>query len=306
MTQPIIELSQVCKQYREVLALNHVSLTVAPGEVIGLLGHNGAGKSTLMKILLGVISPTKGSVKVLGFQPDTTEAWHARRYIGYLPENVSFYEQLSGLDVLTYFAKLKGFQQSDAKALLEQVGITHAMKRPVKTYSKGMRQRLGLAQALLGEPHLLLLDEPTTGLDPNATMAFYDTIAQLKKQGTSIVLCSHVLPGIERHIDRALIMSHGHALACGTLEQLRQQANLPTIIKPDGINGFVASHPKLSKFWQSQSRYLTVPEAEKITVLRQLIAIDELENLTMESASLERLYQHFVSHSANQQPKDIV
>ena len=198
------------------------------GEVLGLFGHNGAGKTTMMKLILGVISPSRGKVEVMGMAPDSKEAWHCRSKVGYLPENVSFYDQLTGFEVLTYFAKLKGFTNQAAKKqvtdLLEQVGITHAMKRQVKTYSKGMRQRLGLAQAFIGQPKLLLLDEPTVGLDPIATRDFYNTVDQLKSNGSSVILCSHVLPGVEQHIDRAMIMSTGQLLAMGTLSELRQQA----------------------------------------------------------------------------------
>lgn len=296
MTNLLVQLNQVSKHYGDFAALNKVTMQLAQGEVLGLLGHNGAGKTTLMKLILGLISPTAGELKVLGYAPDSTQAWHSRQLIGYLPENVSFYEQLSGLKVLTYFAKLKGYKKNQAIELLEQVGLSHAMHRAVKTYSKGMRQRLGLAQAFLGKPKLLLLDEPTTGLDPTATLEFYQTVEQLKAQGTSIIICSHVLPGVERHIDKALIMGQGKPLAYGTLAELRQLANLPTIIKPQGINGDAGEHPILKQFWQHPS--LVVPEQQKLMVLRELLQLDALDNLTMESASLERLYQFFLHQHA--------
>jgi Cu-processing system ATP-binding protein len=222
-----------------------------------------------------------------------------RSKVGYLPENVSFYEQLTGLEVLTYFAKLKGFPnkkaQTHAVELLEQVGVAHAMKRQVKTYSKGMRQRLGLAQAFIGKPKLLLLDEPTTGLDPIATADFYKTVDQLKTQGTSVILCSHVLPGVEQHIDRAMILSAGKVLAMGSLAQLRQQANLPVVIKPIGLNGCLSTDTKLTEFLTKQANVLHVPEQEKLATLRHLLALDSLDDIHVEAANLEQVYQYYLS-----------
>ena len=297
MTNALISLNNVGMHYKQLHALDNVSMSLEQGEVLGLFGHNGAGKTTMMKLILGVISPTHGDVNVMGMAPDSKEAWHTRAKVGYLPENVSFYEQLTGLEVLTYFAKLKGFNKKTALDLLEQVGISHAMKRQVKTYSKGMRQRLGLAQAFIGKPKLLLLDEPTVGLDPIATRDFYKTVDQLKTQGSSVILCSHVLPGVEQHIDRAMILSAGRVLASGTLAQLRQQADLPVRIKPSGLNGWVSSDPKLSQFLRTNSdqHTLFVPEQEKIATLKQLLSYDAVEDIQVDPANLEQLYQHYLS-----------
>ncbi|MEW6997926.1 ABC transporter ATP-binding protein [Colwelliaceae bacterium BS250] len=297
MTNALISLDNVGMHYKQLHALDNVSMSLEQGEVLGLFGHNGAGKTTMMKLILGVISPTHGDVNVMGMAPDSKEAWHTRAKVGYLPENVSFYEQLTGLEVLTYFAKLKGFNKKTALDLLEQVGISHAMKRQVKTYSKGMRQRLGLAQAFIGKPKLLLLDEPTVGLDPIATRDFYKTVDQLKTQGSSVILCSHVLPGVEQHIDRAMILSAGKVLASGTLKQLRQQADLPVRIKPSGLNGWVSSDPKLSQFLRTNSdqHTLFVPEQQKIATLKQLLSYDAVEDIQVDPANLEQLYQHYLS-----------
>ncbi|KGJ96640.1 ABC transporter ATP-binding protein [Colwellia psychrerythraea] len=304
MNIPIVSLSDAGKSYNDLDVLKSVTMQLNQGEVMGLFGHNGAGKTTIMKLILGVISPSRGKVEVMGMAPDSKEAWHSRSKVGYLPENVSFYEQLTGLEVLSYFTKLKGFTNKKAKKqaidLLEQVGITHAMKRQVKTYSKGMRQRLGLAQAFIGEPKLLLLDEPTVGLDPIATRDFYKTVDQLKSNGSSVILCSHVLPGVEQHIDRAMILSTGQLLAMGTLAELRQQAALPVAIKPSGLNGSVANDNKLNRFLTANCPdTLMVPEQEKLTVLSQLLNHEGLADLHVESANLEQVYQHFLSLTEN-------
>ncbi len=305
MNTPLVSLVEAGKTYGQLAALSSMTMSLNEGEVLGLFGHNGAGKTTMMKLILGVISPSHGKVEVMGMAPDSKEAWHSRSKVGYLPENVSFYEQLTGLEVLTYFVKLKGFANKDAKkqaiGLLEQVGITYAMKRQVKTYSKGMRQRLGLAQAFIGEPKLLLLDEPTVGLDPIATRDFYKTVDQLKSNGSSIILCSHVLPGVEQHIDRAMILSSGKLLAMGTLSELRQQAALPVVIKATslkegGLNGAVAQDSKLKCFLTDACPdTLMVPEHEKLSVLKQLLNLSELDDIHVESANLEQVYQHFLS-----------
>jgi len=300
MSTPLVSLTNAGKSYLQLDALKSVTMHLNQGEVMGLFGHNGAGKTTMMKLILGVISPSRGNVEVMGMAPDSKEAWHCRSKVGYLPENVSFYEQLTGLEVLIYFAKLKGFAKGNAKkhaiALLEQVGITHAMKRPVKTYSKGMRQRLGLAQAFIGEPKLLLLDEPTVGLDPIATGDFYQTVDQLKSNGSSVILCSHVLPGVEQHIDRAMILSTGQLLAMGSLAELRQQAALPVTIKPSGLNGTMVNDSRLNRFLTAKCpNTLLVPEQEKLSVLKQLLSHEGLNDLQVETANLEQVYQHFLS-----------
>ncbi|WP_286264788.1 ABC transporter ATP-binding protein [Thalassotalea atypica] len=295
MSKIIVSLNEASKSYQQLDALSNINLSLPEGEVLGLFGHNGAGKTTMMKLILGVISATAGEVSVFGVSPDSKEAWHMRKQMGYLPENVSFYEHLTGLEVLTYFSKLKGYDKKTAHQLLEQVGLSHAMNRQVKTYSKGMRQRLGLAQAFIGEPKLLLLDEPTVGLDPIATQEFYQTVDQLKSSGASIILCSHVLPGVEQHIDRAMIMSSGKQLAIGTLSELRQQANLNVTIKPHGLNGALVKDKLLNDYWDIEQQSLLVPEPQKVQVLRHLLSHDGLSDISVSPANLNQLYQHFLT-----------
>ncbi|MBA2781057.1 ABC transporter ATP-binding protein [Billgrantia kenyensis] len=299
MTQSVIEMASVSKRFGKLNALNDVSLTLGEGEVLGLMGHNGAGKSTSMKLILGLIRPTAGELRVFGHDPSGAESNELRLRLGYLPENVQFYEQLSGCEVLRYFAKLKRAGLDVVDSLLERVGLTHAMHRRVKTYSKGMRQRLGLAQALIGEPRLMLLDEPTVGLDPMATRDFYSMVDELRGRGVSVILCSHVLPGVERHIDRAAILGQGRMLASGSIDELREAANLPLMIRlrsalpPETLAqqlrsfGVSVGHGNMGRL------ELAVPTRAKVEVLRTLMADGQVEDIDIEPPTLESLYAHF-------------
>lgn len=298
MNEPIVALQQVSKQYQNLDALRNIDLTLGAGEVLGLFGHNGAGKTTMMKLILGVTKASSGLVSVFGVDPQDKQAWHSRKKIGYLPENVSFYDQLTGVEVLTYFARLKSVDNKQVQQLLSQVGLSHAMNRQVKTYSKGMRQRLGLAQAFLGEPKLLLLDEPTVGLDPTATKEFYTSVDELKSQGASVILCSHVLPGVEQHIDRAKILSKGMSVAEGTLTELRNMAQLPVSIQTSGINGALKQNQKLVGFMVDSDRLL-VPESEKVNTIRELMSYESISDLHIEQANLEQIYQYFLQEKTS-------
>ena len=172
MASTIVEARGVTKDFGTVQAVRGVDLDIAPGELFGLIGHNGAGKSTLFKMMLGLIPVTRGEIRLDGESVTGPRFRETRRKIGYLPENVVLYDNLTGLETLFFFADLKAVPRSECAALLEKVGLSHAAGRRVREYSKGMRQRLGFAQALLGTPRLLFLDEPTTGLDPGAIRDF--------------------------------------------------------------------------------------------------------------------------------------
>ncbi|SIS42732.1 ABC transporter ATP-binding protein [Neptunomonas antarctica] len=289
----IVELMGVEKRYQGVQALKPLDLVLQQGEVLGLFGHNGAGKTTTIKLILGLIKASAGSVRVFGQDPTLSESRRTRYQLGFLQENVSFYEQLTGFEVLRYFARLKGIQTSECHRLLEQVGLKAAAARRVKTYSKGMRQRLGLAQALLGNPKLLLLDEPTVGLDPLATQDFYHRIAQLKEQGCTVVLCSHVLPGVEKYIDRALIMGKGAVLAQGSLDMLRLQAELPLTlnVKGSGLNIPEGLHSRATVLADGVS--LTLSLQEKMPVMQHMLAQGGVTDIDLHLPSLEDLYTHY-------------
>jgi len=231
--QTAITLRGVHKRFGALHAVDGVDLDIPPGEIFGLIGHNGAGKSTLFKMMLGLLAPTAGSIAVAGVAVGGRHFRAARRQLGYLPENVVLYDNLDGLETLRFFARLKGAPLQDCPAMLEKVGLAHAGKRPVREYSKGMRQRLGFAQALLGQPRVLFLDEPTNGLDPQAIRDFYATLRELQSGGVTIVITSHILAELQERVDRLAIMASGRLQAVGSVQALRERTALPLVAEID-------------------------------------------------------------------------
>ncbi len=234
-----IEVRGVSKHYGALHAVDGVDLTVRQGEIFGLIGHNGAGKSTLFKMMLGLTEPSAGEILINGTAVSGEDFRQTRRQLGYLPENVVLYDNLSGIETLKFFAKLKGAPIEQCAPILEQVGLAHALNRPLREYSKGMRQRLGFAQALLGKPRVLFLDEPTNGLDPQAIRDFYLTLHRLRDTGVTIIITSHILAELQERVDRLAIMSAGKIQALGSVTQLREQMHMPLIfmlrLAPDDV-----------------------------------------------------------------------
>jgi Cu-processing system ATP-binding protein len=226
-TAPVVSIRAASKYYGAVHAVDGVDLDVGHGELFGLIGHNGAGKSTLFKLMLGLIPLTSGEIRIDGATVAGGGFRTVRRKIGYLPENVVLYDNLTGLETLHFFARLKGVPARECPAALERVGLANAATRRVREYSKGMRQRLGFAQALLGQPQILFLDEPTSGLDPEAIRDFYAILRGLRDQGVTMILTSHILAEIQERVDRLAIMSAGRIQAIGTVQALREQIDLP-------------------------------------------------------------------------------
>ncbi|TAL71453.1 MAG: ABC transporter ATP-binding protein [Rhodanobacter sp.] len=299
MTDAIV-VEALAKHYPACVALEHVSARVAMGSVVGLLGHNGAGKSTLIKLVLGLIRPSAGHIAVLGASPWGAGSAALRRRIGYLPENVAFYGNLTGREVLAYLAALKRAPRAQVDELLERVGLAAARDRRVAAYSKGMRQRLGVAQALLGNPEVVVLDEPTSGLDPQATRELYGVIAQLRAQGCGVLVSSHLLAELEPHIDSALILRRGELLAAGSMQDLRQRAGLPDLMqvrlrRDDDAAQFLRELHASGALYHvaNDGRYeIEVAGSAKLALLQRLAARAEVGDIVVKEASLARLYDH--------------
>ena len=220
----IVQAQGLRKAYGPVQAVDGLTLEIQEGEIYGLLGPNGSGKTTTILILLGLTEPSGGEVRVAGFNP-TREALKVKRIVGYLPENVGFYEDLTARENLRYIARLNGIPDSDSKAriqeVLEQVGLSDVADRPVGTYSRGMRQRLGIADVLIKRPKLAILDEPTTGIDPEGASQILDMIVEMRReQGLTILLSSHLLHQVQRVCDRVGIMHRGKLVVEGTVDEL--------------------------------------------------------------------------------------
>ncbi len=213
-----------------VTAVNAIDLDVRRGEVFGLLGPNGSGKSTTIKMILGLLHPTSGVISVFGKPPRDVST---KRNIGYLPEESYLYRFLNARETLEYYGKLfhqdRRKRQSRIDMLLEMVGLDKVQRRPVGEYSKGMQRRIGLAQALINDPQLLILDEPTTGLDPIGTRQIKDLIVKLKDAGKTVLLCSHLLADVEDVTDRAAIMFGGKVRRAGTIDELLAKHDQTTI-----------------------------------------------------------------------------
>lgn len=224
---PAVELRGLTKQYalpwkRKILvAVDHLDLTVNRGEVFGLLGPNGSGKSTTLKMLLSLIKPTSGEALIFGQEADTIEA---RRSVGFLPENPYFYKFLNGDETLRFYGGLAGMKgallEKKINELISLVGLENGRDRPLSAYSKGMLQRIGLAQALIHDPELLFLDEPTAGVDPIGSRDIRDLIVRLRDMGKTVVFSSHLLEQVQEVADRVAIMSLGKKMVEGPLEEL--------------------------------------------------------------------------------------
>jgi ABC-2 type transport system ATP-binding protein len=223
MSEPIIHTEGLTKTYGNKIAVDHLDFDVEAGEVFGLLGPNGAGKTTTILMLLGLTEPTSGTAHVAGFDP-LRQPLEVKRRVGYMPDQVGFYDNLSGITNLRYTASLCGLKpkEADERILraLERVRLVDAGRRPVRTYSRGMRQRLAIAEILMKGASIAILDEPTGGLDPQATREFLELIRSLKNDGMTILLSSHLLELVQSVCDRVALFSRGKIGLMGRVEDL--------------------------------------------------------------------------------------
>ncbi len=237
---PVIRTRRLTKTYGTLTAVDRLDLEVYPGEIFGLLGQNGAGKTTTILMLLGLSEPTDGEASVMGLDP----AWEPRevkRRVGYLPDAVGFYGNMTGRQNLRYTARLNGLRRGDAESaideVLAQVGLSDRADDRVDTYSRGMRQRLGIADALVKEPDLLILDEPTTSIDPIGVVEILDLLRRLvHERGLSIMLSSHLLTQVQSVCDRIGIFAAGRLIGVGTVDQLAAQFGDGTAVIEVGLD----------------------------------------------------------------------
>lgn len=279
------------------MVLSDVSLSVAKGEIFGFLGHNGAGKTTTMKILLGLLRPTSGRVDVLG-APAGDVATHSR--VGYLPESPYFYEYLTAQEFLEFYGKLAGMSSEAIKdrvpPLLERVGLKEARQRQLRKFSKGMLQRIGLAQAIIQDPELVILDEPMSGLDPMGRKEVRDLILSLRDQGKTVFFSTHILSDVEMICDRVGILVKGQVLSLGRIEDIARESVAQSVeVVCEGVVGTeIDTVQRLAtRILQSGTRCLMVFPGQDsledaLTALRQAGA--KLVSIIPHKGSLEDIF----------------
>ncbi len=226
MAEAVLETRDLTKRYGDFVAVDRLNLSVQGGEVFGLLGPNGAGKTTTILMTLGLTEPTSGSVRVLGFDP-VREPLSVKARVGYLPDQVGFYDGLTARENLAYIAKLNGLKRNEATKRIDealaQVGLRDVADKRVATFSRGMRQRLGVADVLIKQPQVIIMDEPTLGLDPEAAHEFLELIGRLKGEGITILLSSHLLHQVQAVCDRVGLFHRGQMVLEGTVSDLAQR-----------------------------------------------------------------------------------
>ena len=303
-TAPFLEVTGLRKAYAsrkggEVVAVDGLSFQVRPGEVVALLGPNGAGKTTAMQLALALLDADAGEVRLFGQDP---ELLPVRRRVGYAPDAPLFPRKLTGLQVLALHAELLGFSRRDAgqraERFAEQVGFADPARRPAGTYSRGQAQRLGLALALLGNPDLLLLDEPTAGLDPAGVAAMRELLVSLRARGAAVLLNSHLLSEVERVCDRVLFLKEGRLLRTHEVHAGGRRLEV-RLVNPEQLAGPLAqAYPEGT--WEGDRFRVPVASEEAVPALvRQLVAAGAgILEVRLAGAELEQLYLQIVEGRA--------
>jgi len=316
----MIQVDGLTKDFAGRLAIQNVSFSVKRGEIVGFLGPNGAGKTTTMRIITGFIPPTSGKASVAGFDVET-QSLEARRHIGYLPESVPLYKELSVYDYLDFVARLRAVPVAERErkidAAMEKAAITDVAQRSIGHLSKGYRQRVGIAQAVLHEPDVMILDEPTEGLDPRQRQETRTLIRQLGKEHT-VVLSTHILPEVETTCDRVLIINEGKIVAADTTTGLSQRVHTGQRVEclvraePDHVRVALQPVEGIAKVTteslpEARLRVLVegLPEVElRHRIARALVAADiDLYELKSEAVSLEDIFLRLTTSDSEQQGK---
>lgn len=308
----VIETHGLSKRYGAVVAVEGLELGIEAGEVYGLLGPNGSGKTTTILMLLGLTEPSAGTVQVLGLDP-TRQPLSLKRQVGYLPDSVGFYSEMTAWENLAYMARLNGLSSTLAKARMEQVlermGLAEVAHRPVSTFSRGMRQRLGLAEVLLKEPKVVILDEPTLGLDPEAAQEFLKMIQSLKSEGITVLLSSHLLHQVQAICDRVGLFHKGKLVLEGRVEDLAQRVlggayRIRLEATPqEGLLERLQALPEVNRVQaMAQGLWLEATQDIRPQVARVVLeAGAALQSLLLERPSLDEVYARYfqeVRHAA--------
>lgn len=310
MTTTVIEAKGLAKRYGAAVAVAGIDLSVTAGEVIGLLGPNGAGKTTTILMLLGLTEPSDGNVRILGKDP-LRQPLEVKREVGYLPDSVGFYETMTGRENLAYTARLAGMSRDIATAriaaALEKVRLTESSDRPVSTYSRGMRQRLGLAEVLMRDCKVAILDEPTSGLDPQSTQDLLDLIQQLSRDGMTILLSSHMLDVVQSICHRVALFNKGRIGFVGTVEELAAQIGggaFVVDVEADGIDlkktasatdGVKSIRKVETDRWEVEATRDVRPDLARLVVQNG----GSLRNLDLRRARLDQAYNRYFKEVAN-------
>jgi ABC-2 type transport system ATP-binding protein len=312
MSDTVIEAQGLTKRYGRAVAVNGVSFTVARGEIFGLLGPNGAGKTTTILMMLGLTEVTSGTVSVLGHNP-VREPLQVKRHVGYLPDAVGFYDYMTAADNLRYTAALIGFDAAEREkrvmGALDRVGLADVANKRVATYSRGMRQRLGLAEILMKDAQIAILDEPTSGLDPQATAELLAMIRSLKRDGVAVLISSHLLERVQSVCDRVALFQAGNIVLLGTVPELARQVlgggyNVEVEADGEGLAEKFSEMAGVKAVDQSgPTRYRLLAErdirAEAAAVV--VNAGGRLRHLLVEEPSLDTIYnRYFQTQGTNQ------
>jgi len=304
MSDTVIEARGLTKRYGSVTAVNGISFTVGRSEIFGLLGPNGAGKTTSILMMLGLTDVTDGSVSVLGHDP-AREPLQVKRRVGYLPDAVGFYDHMTARDNLRYTAALIGIEpgESDKKieAALERVGLPDVGQKRVGAFSRGMRQRLGLAEILMKDVSIAILDEPTSGLDPQATAELLETIRSLKHDGVAVLLSSHLLDRVQTVCDRVALFNAGRIALIGTVPELARQVlgggyHVDVEASGEGLAPKLSDIPGVKSVDQvghDHYRMLSENDVRSQAATVVVNAGGALRRLSLEEPSLDTIYNRY-------------
>lgn len=271
-----IEVTSLKKYYGDLKAVDGISFSVNQGEVFGLLGPNGAGKTTTIEIMEGLRERSGGEVKILGLDP-WKNGYELHKRIGVIPQEFTFFEKTAPREAINYYANLFG-EKVDADEILKEVLLEDMAKQHFENLSGGQKQKMGLALSLVNTPDLLFLDEPTTGLDPNARRAIWEVIRKLKKKGKTIILTTHYLDEAQQLSDRVAIMDHGHIVAMGTTEEIIQTHGSGELLEIHGnekLADYIKANTELQVDYNEGKKMITIPLQKKIDALAALAAAEQ-------------------------------